>query len=461
MEKTEEEQKQSEANAQPTEAPKVEPKQEEVNEDETTEATEDANAEGADEPSKKKKKKKNKKSKKNKKKDNEEESKYAPREQDNSQYRLLGSWAPGEWKQTNPPTIPIADQFPDGVFPEGEISEYLNENAYRTSSAEKRDLEVLMNYDYQALRKAAECHRQVRKWAQSYIKPGQQLIDIVETLEAKNLELIQANFLEAGQAFPTGISINDCAAHYTPNPKDYKVLGKDDVCKLDFGTHVGGLLIDCAFTISFNERYDNLLQAVKDATNQGIKEAGIDVRLCDLGAAIQEVMESYEVELDGTVYPVKSVRNLNGHLIEKYHIHAGKSVPIVKGGDQTKMEEGEVYAIETFGSTGKGLVIEETDCSHYMKDFDIGMVPLRNNKAKALLSHINKNYGTLAFCKRWLERDGFKGGYLLPLKNLCDEGVVRAYPPLNDIPGSYVAQYEHTILLRPTCKEVLSRGDDY
>jgi methionyl aminopeptidase len=52
-------------------------------------------------------------------------------------------------------------------------------------------------------------------------------------------------------------------------------------------------------------------------------------------------MESYEVELDGKVYQVKSVRNLNGHSIEPYRIHAGKSVPIVKGGQQIKMVEGE------------------------------------------------------------------------------------------------------------------------
>ena len=31
----------------------------------------------------------------------------------------------------------------------------------------------------------------------------------------------------------------------------------------------------------------------------------------------------------------------------------------------------------------------------------------------------------------------------------------------SQVKGSYVAQYEHTILLRPTCKEVLSRGDDF
>ena len=38
----------------------------------------------------------------------------------------------------------------------------------------------------------------------------------------------------------------------------------------------------------------------------GIKTAGIDVRLCDVGAAIQEVMESYEVEIDGTTYVEES-----------------------------------------------------------------------------------------------------------------------------------------------------------
>lgn len=51
--------------------------------------------------------------------------------------------------------------------------------------------------------------------------------------------------------------------------------------------------------------------------------------------------------------------------------------------------------------------------------------------------------------------------YLLALKNLCDAGVVDPYPPLCDIKGCYTAQFEHTILLRPTVKEVISRGDDY
>jgi methionyl aminopeptidase len=212
--------------------------------------------------------------------------------------------------------------------------------------------------------------------------------------------------------------------------------------------------------VHFDPTFDPLAEATREATNTGVREAGIDVRLCDIGAAVQEVMESYEVEILGKMYEVKSVRNLNGHSIGPYQIHAGKSVPIVKGGEATKMEEGELYAIETFGSTGKGYVREDLECSHYMKTFDCGHIPLRLPRAKQLLNFISKNFDTLAFCRRWIDRAG-EEKYLLALRNLCDVGIVTPYPPLVDVRGSYVSQYEHTVLLRPFCKEILSRGDDY
>eukprot|EP00960_Hanusia_phi_P042257 755393-Hanusia_phi.AAC.2 len=266
-------------------------------------------------------------------------------------------------EQTWPvPSVPIMDLFPNGDFPEGEIQEYQGLNAYRSTSAELKEQERLESHIYQEAREGAEVHRTARKYLQSIAKPGELMIDLCEKLEDKVRELIKDKFPERGIAFPTGCSINHVAAHWTPNGGDKTVLQYDDIVKFDFGTHVNGRIIDCAFTHYFNPRYDPLAQAVKEATNTGIKEAGIDVRLCDIGEAIQEVMESYEVEIDGKVYPVKAIRNLNGHSINPYQIHAGKSVPIVKGGDATKMEEGEFYAIETFGSTGKGIVHEDLEC---------------------------------------------------------------------------------------------------
>ncbi|GLI69500.1 hypothetical protein VaNZ11_014134 [Volvox africanus] len=368
---------------------------------------------------------------------------------------------PGEkLVQTSPPSIPVRLLFPDGKYPEGEWQSYKDDNLWRETSAEKRELERL-NWDMlNEVRRAAEVHRQVRKHMRSVIKPGIRLFDMCEQLEDMVRTLIEVNGLEQGIAFPTGCSLNYVAAHWTPNAGDKTVLQYDDVMKIDFGTHVGGRIIDSAFTVHFNPKFDPLIAAVKDATNTGLRTAGVDVRLCDVGEAVQEVMESYEVELDGRTYPVKCVRNLNGHSIGPYQIHAGKSVPIVRGGEATRMEEGEFFAIETFGSTGKGYVREDLECSHYMKNFDAGHVPLRLPRAKQLLATIDKNFGTLAFCRRYLDRLG-EDKYLMALKNLCDAGVVDPYPPLCDAKGSYVAQFEHTFYLHPTRKEILSRGDDY
>ena len=61
-----------------------------------------------------------------------------------------------------------------------------------------------------------------------------------ETLESISRKMISENGLKAGLAFPTGLSLNNCAAHYTPNAGDTTVLQYDDVLKVDFGTHING-----------------------------------------------------------------------------------------------------------------------------------------------------------------------------------------------------------------------------
>jgi methionyl aminopeptidase len=336
-----------------------------------------------------------------------------------------------------------------------------NSNTFRITSEEKRQQENLLSNTYNEVRRAAEVHRQVRKYMQEYIKPGMKLIDICEELEDRVRIVNEVDGLKSGIAFPTGVSVNHVAAHYTSNSGDTTILGKDDVLKLDFGTHVNGRIVDSAFTMCWNPQFQPLLDAVKEATNAGVKAAGIDVRLCDVGEAIQEVMESHEVIINGKTYQVKTIQNLSGHSMEPYLIHAGKSVPCVKGGPAIKMEEGEIYAIETFGSTGKGYVIESGECSHYRREMDIPPAhTLRHAGARQLLHVISKEFGGLAFCRRYLDRIGQKK-YLMALRQLINAGFVIDYPPLCDVKGSYVAQFEHTVILNPYRKEVVSRGDDY
>ncbi|KAK0432500.1 methionine aminopeptidase 2-like protein [Armillaria borealis] len=370
-------------------------------------------------------------------------------------------------EQSDPPRIGLSKFYPDGIYPEGELQPYKDDNTWRITSEEKRYEERMINEDpeatYQNIRRAAQVHRLVRKHARKYIRPGMTMTEIVENIEDGTRALVEENGLESGVGFPTGVNLNNCAAHYTPNAGDTRVLQQGDVLKVDFGVHVKGRILDSAFTMTFDHTYDKLLEAVKAATDTGVREAGIDVRLGELAGAIQETMESYEVEVGGKVYPVKPIETLSGHSISPYEIHggkSGKSVMLVKNDDQTKMEEGEYFAIETFGSTGRGRTIESGDCSHYARVYDAPHVPLRLTSAKSLLKTINKNFGTLPFCRRYLDRIG-ESKYLLALNHLVSQGVVQDYPPLYDQPGSMTAHFEHTILLRPTVKEVVSRGEDY
>ena len=189
--------------------------------------------------------------------------------------------------------------------------------------------------------------------------------------------------------------------------------------------------------------------------------------LADIGAAVQEVMEAGEVEINGKMVQVKSIRNLNGHSIDRYRIHGGKSVPIVRGASwaaKDRMLDGELFAIETFGSTGNGHVVEEGEVSHYMRNYQDSPNAAAcrlQPKAKALLKTVEREFGTLAFCRRYLERAG-ESKFALALKQLCDSNLVNAYPPLCDSRGSWTAQFEHTIVVKEIGGvEVVTRGEDY
>ena len=156
-----------------------------------------------------------------------------------------------------------------------------SENLQRTTAEELRHLSALDSMDDEFLsdyRKAAEVHRQVRQYVQTIAKPGVTMSHLADEIETGVRALVghqgiePGDALKAGLGFPTGLCLNNVGAHWTPNPGGKEViLQYDDVLKVDFGVHVSGRIVDSAFTVAFNPVYDNLLAAVKAATNTGLK----------------------------------------------------------------------------------------------------------------------------------------------------------------------------------------------
>ena len=330
---------------------------------------------------------------------------------------------------------------------------------------------------FETLQKAGKIHLQVQEYTKSILKPGINLYELAESIEGKIKELTnfdKASPKKGGVAFPTGLSINECAAHWSPGPRcmspgvsqddKNKVLNVDDLIKIDFGVHLNGHIIDGAFSVSFSEKYSEthqkLIDISQEATECGIRNAGPDAILGEIGTSIQEVIEGYEI--DGK--RVKSTIDLCGHNIGKYQIHNGKAVPNVKIPYNMRMEVDEEYAIETFPTTGTAKVkipeqMTQTeleyykttnnppDCSHFMiSSYD-------KNKAKKKLSKgvfeeyrmIYSQFNTLAFCTRWLSE--LPKELQKPSSPLIEKGYVQSYPPLYDVKGSFVAQTEKSIYI--------------
>lgn len=130
--------------------------------------------------------------------------------------------------------------------------------------------------------------------------------------------------------------------------------------------------------------------------------------------------------------------------------------------NHTTHEKGDIFAIETFGTIDKGYMMDGEGVYGYGRNEYVQATAsdLYLASAKALLKTINENFGTLVFSRSYLERLGVTK-YHLGMKSLIDKGIMDMHVPLIYVPGSHVAQFEHTVLLRPNCKEVISRGDDY
>jgi len=70
------------------------------------------------------------------------------------------------------------------------------------------------------------------------------------------------------------------------------------------------------------------------------------------------------------------------------------------------------------------LTTSQLETSHYAKRADAPNVALRVQSASKLLNVINKNFGTLPFCRRYLDRLG-QEKYLLGVSiPFCMQGVL-------------------------------------
>jgi methionyl aminopeptidase len=262
----------------------------------------------------------------------------------------------------------------------------------------------------------------LRRGAQE-IRVGVSYLDLVESIE------VQVKEEGAELAFPLNLSLNEDAAHDTASPGEARVFTKGDVAKLDLGVQIDGYIADTATTIDLGSN-SLLLEASERALDAAIKAVRPGATAGDLGAAIQK-----EIECRG----YRPISNLTGHGLDRYILHRPPTIPNVGVNGGVVLEEGMVFAIEPFATTGSGHVGEKTRKEIYSQ---VSQKPVRIPAARAILDKVKDRHG-LPFARRWI--DGKKLD--IALSSLVRSQVLHVYPVLSDIPGSLVSQHEHTVIV--------------
>jgi len=294
--------------------------------------------------------------------------------------------------------------------------------------------------ELEAYRRGGQIISQLRKTVPTFVHEGGLVRELCERVEAEILAL------GAQPAFPCNVGINEVAAHYTSPWDDASVLPKESVVKVDFGVHIDGYLNDSAVTVSLNPVYNSMIQVAEEALRSGVERIAHGVRFSDVGEQIQKAIAQYGC---------KPIRNLTGHKVERYTIHAGKSVPNVAGPAPGRFEAGEVYAIEPFVTVREaaGKVEDADQVFIYRAVRDRGV---RSEPARKIVEYVRRTYRTLPFASRWLYsslgKEIVEDGLSETLKAKCISG----YPVLVEASGKAVTQAEHTVIVKEDGCEVLT-----
>ncbi|MGP3666900.1 MAG: type II methionyl aminopeptidase [Candidatus Bathyarchaeota archaeon] len=299
---------------------------------------------------------------------------------------------------------------------------------------------MLTEDEVEKLRKAGEIASKVRGWVESFVKEGMKIIDICEAVESKILSL------GGKPAFPCNVGVNEVAAHYTSPPSNLKVIPTASVVKVDIGVHIDGYIADTATTICFNAEYLSLREATIHALEEALKIVNEGVRVSSVGKVIEETIKRYGVQ---------PIRNLTGHEMSRYAVHAGTQIPNVCLMSSNKMEEGKIYAIEPFSTTMEGYGEVENGPNGYiyriLKD-----KPPKEEEEKILFNILRKRFHSLPFALRWALKASPAKSFHVTFNNLIQSKYIYAYPTLIEKKRQPVAQSEHTIIIYKGKVEVIT-----
>lgn len=298
----------------------------------------------------------------------------------------------------------------------------------------------MIEFDLNRLKDVGKISHEALEYSKTLVKPGAKIYDICEKLEdfmrSKDMLL----------AFPVNISVNQQAAHYTAAINDPAVLTENDLVKVDLGARKGTMLGDCAITIDLSGKYSQLVETAQETLEAALSKVKAGAPLNSVGKEVEEICKKKSLQ------PIK---NLGGHAIEETELHASIFIPNFDNGDTTKLQEGQVIAVETFITDGVGYVLDSDNVQIFQMNSEVNP---RSEEARTIEAKISNDYKTYPFALRWLSKEldsEFK--IRKAINEINTFGVIDSFPTLIEKGNGMVAQAEHEVLVEKDSCTILTK----
>ena len=292
---------------------------------------------------------------------------------------------------------------------------------------------MLTDDELSKLRKAGKVAATARSIGMDMVGEGVKLYDVAQEVEG----YIRSK--GCGLAFPCNISINEIAAHYTPCVNDVKVFAKGDVVKVDCGAQLDGFVGDTAGTVEVGtKKYRSLIEASKRARDAVAEFVGTGTPINEIGRA---------VEINMAQEGFRPIKNLCGHQIKQYNLHAGISIPSYNDGNTDRLMPGMIVAIEPFATNGEGRV---TDGQPGNIVRILRERKLADPKAQEFFEYARNEFRSFPFCARSCDFPDAEAH----VKTLLRHGVLSSYAQLIEAKKGIVTQHEHTFYIAGERAEV-------
>jgi len=280
-------------------------------------------------------------------------------------------------------------------------------------------------------RQAGRIARKARNKVLALVREAAPIIEICEAVES----LIRDEGAEP--AFPCNVGVNEVAAHYTSPPGDRLTVPPRSLVKVDLGVCLDGYIADTAITVSLARELEPLSEAAEIVLREALKIMRAGTPVSRIGSIIERAARSLGF---------KPIRNLTGHEIKRYQLHAGATIPNVGALCPGRLKAGHVYAVEPFLTTSRGA--GEVVSTKLRTIFQMASAKLKLRKLsqeeRSLMQYIASRFNGLPYTTRWI-KDYEK---LKPIhEKLVKSGRIYSYPVLVERLGEPVSQAEHTVIV--------------